>query len=68
MDANTNPIRAARKRQRLTLQQLADLVGTSKSTISLWENGLRNPRRKRANLLVQLLPGLGLEDIYRSVA
>ena len=36
-------LRYFRKKQRLTIKQLAKLVGVSKSTIIRWEKGLTRP-------------------------
>ena len=39
-----NDIRNARKKAKMTQQQLADKMGTTAQVISLWESGGRNPK------------------------
>lgn len=48
-------IKAARKNKRMTQQQLADLLDTSKSTISKWENNQHQPNIVDATNLAEIL-------------
>lgn len=59
-----NYIRQARKAKRLTLQQVADLVGVTKTTVSEWERGQKRPTADRAHKLCDVLPALTLNKIY----
>jgi transcriptional regulator with XRE-family HTH domain len=60
METIGDRIRKARMRRNLTQPQLAELIGVSKGTISMWETGVTTP--KGANLLnvaacLKLRPG-----------
>lgn len=61
---HVNPIRAARKAKRLTLQEVADKVGVSKTAVAEWERGEKFPRPDNAAALVRALPGLTLNKLY----
>jgi len=62
--SQTSPIRAARKAKRLSLQQVADKLGVSKTAVSEWERGEKFPRPENAAALVRVLPGLTLNKLY----
>jgi transcriptional regulator with XRE-family HTH domain len=64
--AKSNPIRSARTRRRLTQAQLAEQVGVTKGAISQWEQGATRPMPDTALKLLEILPGLRLEHIYRA--
>ena len=49
-------IETKRKEKRLTLEELAKMVGVSKSTVKKWETGyISNMRRDRINALAKIL-------------
>lgn len=62
--SQTNPIRAARLRKRLTQKRVADKLGVTKAAVSGWECGRMEPAPRTAIALVRLLPGLKIEEIY----
>lgn len=57
-------LRALRKRARLTQQQLADLAGLDRATISQIENGRESPRTSTVVGLAQVL-GVRPVDLWR---
>lgn len=64
--ANTrpHPLRVARIAKGLTLQKVAEILGTTKATVSGWELGRSYPRPATATRLVKLFPKLSMADIY----
>lgn len=56
---NAAVLHAARKAKRLTLIQIADYVGVTKSAVGLWEHGLREPVGENRT---RYLESLGLLD------
>lgn len=55
-------ILAARRRKRLTQQQLAERLGVSQNTIACWEGNKTRPRGKRVRALAAEL-GIKTADI-----
>ena len=47
-------LKAWRKQQRITQQQLADILGCTKITVSNWERGARIPKAKFLMKLIKL--------------
>lgn len=62
--AKVHPIRLARKRKKLTQEQLAVRLHVTASAISRWESGTDEPEPRKALRLCKLLPGLKFADIY----
>ena len=54
-------LKAARIRKGLSQQEVADLVGVSKSTYSMWETGNREPNLMRIKTLTKVLDVSGDE-------
>ncbi|MEH6941485.1 helix-turn-helix domain-containing protein [Bacillus sp. JJ722] len=48
-------IKALREARKLTMQELADKVGISKSMISYYENGKKTPSVKTINIIASVL-------------
>ena len=48
-------IKAARIEKKLTQEQVAELLGVSRQTISNWENEERTPGKRAVNPQMQLL-------------
>lgn len=65
-----NPIRDARHKAGLTMQQVADALGIHESAVGQWEmrNKPTRPAPENAVKLTRLLPGLTLDQIYASAA
>lgn len=59
-----NPIRAARKRAKLTQQALGKLVQVQKAAVCGWETNRYKPDARRALKLVEVLPGLTMAAIF----
>ncbi len=56
-------IRKFRKENNLTQQQLADLLGVSRESISMYERGERTPRYEKLIKLAQLSK-LSLDELF----
>lgn len=60
----TNPIRAARIAEKLTLDALGRRLGVTRATVCGWEKARFRPEVDNAKALTKHLPGLTLEKIY----
>lgn len=58
-------LRAAREREKLTPEDLADLVGVSRSAIYSWENEISVPVADNYQNLLDVLPALAGSDVPR---
>ena len=68
MRNQTSPIVAARQRRKLSQAELARRIGVSRASVCGWEKGRATPDPKHAVKLVELLPGLKLDHLYRGAA
>ena len=57
-------VKRLRKHLGLSQQEFADLMGTHKSSISLWEIGIRHPRHEMMRKFVALAKEKGLNMDY----
>ena len=61
-----NSIKERRLERNYTLDQVAALIGVDKSTVSLWENGKKEPRVNAIMRLADLF-GCSVEELMRPI-
>lgn len=57
-----NPIKLARLRKGITQAELAEMVGVSVGSISMWETGITHPTPRRYNPLAKAL-GVSVDEL-----
>lgn len=59
-------IAAIRKREGLSQEEFAALIGVSQGAVSLWENGDAMPRKNNIARILEAVPGIDADDVCSS--